>query len=124
MNANVAWRAPAWRGVVWVGVVASVVAWALAWLVGRGAESFMLVVALAGVVFAYKAVSGMRVAMVGLMIAATAMFLASIYFMFWIVFPDQQATAFDVLAVAVFPMVASAVLVVGAFTGFRHVGEA
>ena len=120
MNANVAWRAPAWRSIVWVGVVASVVAWAWAWLDGKGAEAFMLLVALAAVVFAYKAVAGMRVALVGLMVAALAMFLGSLYFLFWAFLPEEQATAFDVLSVAVLPMVASAVLLVGAATGFRH----
>ena len=124
MNANVAWRVPAWRSFVWIGVVASLVAWTWAWFVGRGAEAFMVFIALAGVVFAYKAVAGMRLALVGLMVAGVAMFLASVYFMFWIVFPDQHATAFDVLSISVFPLVASAVLLVGAFTGFRHVHDA
>ena len=124
MNANMTWRAPAWRNVVWVGVLASVLTWSWAWFVGRGAEAFLVFVAVAGVVFAYKAMSGMRVAMVGLLVAALVMFLSSVYFMFWIVFPDQHATAFDVLSVSVLPMVASAVLLVGAGAGYRHVNEA
>ena len=123
MNANVAWRVPAWRNIVWIGVVASVVAWAWAWLDGRGAEAFMLVIALAAVLFAYKAVAGMRAALIGLMVAGLAMFLGSLYFLVWVFLPEEHATAFDVLSVAVFPMVTSAVVLVGAATGFRHLRE-
>jgi hypothetical protein len=117
VNANVVARVPAWRNLVWVGVVASVVAWTWAWYVGHGAQVFMVVVAIAAVAFAYKAVSGMRVAIVGLMVAAFAMFLASLYWMFW---ANSGASAFDMASVSLFPMFASAVLLVGAAAGFRH----
>jgi hypothetical protein len=111
---------PAWRNLVWFGVVASVIAWALAWSTGQSAAVVMVFIALASVLFAYKAAVGMRIALVGLMVAGMAMFLASVYFMFWVLLPGQQASAFDLVALSVLPMVASAVLLVGAFAGYRH----
>ena len=79
MNENSAWRVPAWRTFMWAGVVASVAAWALAWVVDRGAQVFMVIVALAAVAFAYRATTGMRLALVGLILAGFVMFLASLY---------------------------------------------
>ena len=121
MSANsVAWRVPAWRTLMWAGVVASVVAWALAWLVGRGAQVFMVVVAIAAVVLAYRATTGMRLALVGLMVAGFVMFLASLYWMFWVMMPAGAATGVDLVTQAVFPLVSAVVLLLGAVTGYRH----
>jgi hypothetical protein len=120
---DVALRVPAWRSFVWAGVVASVVAWTWAWYVGRGAQTFMVVVALATVLFAYKAMQGMRVAFVGLMVAGFAMFLASVYWMFGVMMPAGPTSAFDMLSLSLFPMIASGVLIVGAAAGFRHVSD-
>ena len=117
---NVAMRVPAWRSFVWAGVVASVVAWAWAWFVGHGAQVFMVVVALSTVAFAYRAVQGMRLALVGLMVAAFFMFLASLYWMFWVMLPAGPVNAFDMASMSLFPMVAAVVLLLGAATGFRH----
>lgn len=123
MSTNTAMRMPTWRNLVWVGVVASVVAWAWAWYVDRGGQAVMLLFALATVVLAYKAVAGMRLAVAGLMIAAFAMFLASVYWMFWVMLPAGPTNAFDMASVSLFPMVASVILFVGAAAGFRHVRE-
>ena len=117
---NVAMRVPAWRSLVWAGVVASLLAWTWAWYVDRGAQAFMIVVAVAAVVFAYKAVAGMRTAVVGLMIAGFVMFLASLYWMFWVMMPAGKADAFEMASVSLFPMVASVILLVGSAAGFRH----
>lgn len=118
---NVAMRVPAWRSFVWAGVVSSVVAWAWAWYVGRGAQAFMLVVALAAVAFAYRAVGGMRLALIGLMVTGFVMFLASLYWMFWVMMPTNATSAFDMASLSLFPMVASVVLMLGSVAGFRHV---
>jgi len=125
MNANnVAWRVPAWRSFVWVGVAASVVSWAWAWYVGQGAQAFMVIVALAAVVFSYKAVAGMRTALVGLMVAGFAMFMASVYWMFFVMMPTSQTSAFYLASLSLFPMVSSVILLVGAAAGFRHTKDA
>ena len=124
LNANAALKVPTWRNLVWVGVVASVVAWAWAWYVDRGAQVFMLVVALATVAFAYRAVAGMRLAIVGLMVASFAMFLASLYWMFWVMMPAGGTSGVDMLTQAVFPLFASVVLLLGAVTGYRHSRDA
>lgn len=121
---NVAMRMPAWRSLVWIGVVASVVAWAWAWYVDRGAQAFMVLVALATVAFAYRAVAGMRLAIVGLMVAAFVMFLASVYWMFGVMIPAGPANAFDMLSMSLLPMAASVILLVGSVAGFRHAKEA
>ena len=123
MNANnqtVAWRVPAWRSFVWAGVAASLVAWTWAWFVGQGAQVFMVIVALATVVLAYRATSGMRIAFVGLMVAGFFMFMAAVYWMFWVMMPSNQVSAFDMASLSLFPMVAAVVLMLGAITGFRH----
>jgi hypothetical protein len=124
MNANVAWRVPAWRSFVWVGVVASVFAWALAWVVGRGAQAFMVIVAIAAVALAYRAVSGMRLALVGLMLAGFVMFLASLYWMFAVLMPTANTSPLDLLAMSVLPMASAAVLLLGAVSGYRHSQDA
>jgi len=120
MNANAAWRVPQWRSLMWAGVVGSVVAWTWAWYVGRGAQVAMVLFAIAAVALAYRAASGMRVALAGLILIAFVMFLASIYWMFWVMMPSGPATAADLVSLSVFPMVASALLLVGAAAGFRH----
>ncbi len=120
---SVSWRLPAWRSFMWVGVVASVVAWTWAWAVGQGAQAFMLLVALAAVVFAYRATNGMRLAVVGLMVAGFVMFLAALYYMFWVMMPNTASSAVDLVAMAVFPLVSAAVLLLGAAAGYRHVRE-
>jgi hypothetical protein len=120
MNANVAWRMPAWRNFVWVGMAASIVAWAWAWFVGDGSQVLMVIVALTTVPLAYKAVSGMRVALVGLMIAGLVMFLYSVYEMFSVMIPSARSTPFDLASATLFPMVAAVILLLGAVSGFRH----
>ncbi len=119
-SANVAMRVPAWRSFMWAGVVGSVVAWTWAWYVGRGAQVFMVVVALAAVALAYRASAGMRLALVGLMVAGFAMFLGSLYWMFWVMMPTGQTNAFDMASMSLFPMVAAVVLLLGSVSGFRH----
>lgn len=122
MSANVEprMRVPAWRSFVWAGVAASVVAWAWAWFTGHGAQVFMLVVALATVVLAIRGVAGMRLALIGLMVAGFVMFLASLYFMFWVMLPAGPTSVVDLVSQSLFPMFASVVLLLGAVTGFRH----
>ena len=122
MNTN-ALRVPAWRSLVWVGVVASVLAWTLSWFVNQGAQVFMVVVALAAVALAYRATAGLRIALVGLMVAGFVMFLASVYWMFWVMMPQGTTSAFDMLATSVFPMFAAVVLLVGSVAGYRHSRE-
>jgi hypothetical protein len=115
-------KAWAWRSFVWAGTVASVVAWAWVWFRQGGASAVMLLFAIAAVVFAYKGVAGMRVAIVGLIVAGFAMFLASVYWMYMMLLgANQGVTAMDVITTGVFPMVASTVLLLGAIAGFRHV---
>jgi len=123
VSSNTAMRMPTWRSLVWVGVVASVVSWTWAWYADRGAQVFMVVVALATVAFAYRAVAGMRLAIVGLMVAAFVMFLGSLYWMFWVMMPAGPTNAFEMASVSLFPMVSSVVLLVGAAAGFRHANE-
>jgi hypothetical protein len=120
MNANPAWRVPAWRSLVWAGVVASVLAWTWSWFVNQGVQVFMVFVALAAVALAYRATSGMRVAIAGLMVASFLMFLASLYLMFFVLMPGAGTTAFDILTASVFPMISAAVLLLGAAAGYRH----
>jgi hypothetical protein len=121
MNArNVAWRVPAWRTFVWVGVIASVVAWTWAWFVGQGPQAFMVIVALAAVALAYRAVAGMRLALVGLMVAGFAMFMAGLYWMFWTALPAGSVGGLDIASTSVLPMLSAGVLLLGAATGFRH----
>jgi hypothetical protein len=119
-SANVAMRMPAWRSFMWAGVVGFVVAWTWAWYVGRGAQAFMVIVALAAVALAYRAASGMRLALVGLMVAGFAMFLASLYWMFWVMMPAGSTNAFDMASMSLFPMAAAVVLLLGSVSGFRH----
>lgn len=123
-NAEPRVRVPAWRSFVWAGVAASVVAWAWAWFTGHGAQVFMLVVAIATVVLAYKAMAGMRIAFVGLMVAGFVMFLASLYYMFWVMMPAGPTSVVDMVSQSLFPMFASVVLLLGAVTGFRHSRDA
>jgi len=104
---------------MWAGIVGSVVAWTWAWYVGRGAQVFMVVVALAAVALAYRAAAG-RLALVGLMVAGFAMFLASLYWMFWVMMPTAGSSAFDMASMSLFPMVAAVLLLLGSATGLRH----
>ena len=121
MSANVVRRMPAWRSLVWAGAVGSVLAWAWAWYLARGSVAVMLFVAIASVVLAYRASAGMRWALVGLMVAGLAMFLAALYWMYMLAFVARgQVGAMDWVAVSFFPMVAAVVLLVGAVPGFRH----
>lgn len=120
MSANMAMRVPAWRTFVWAGVVGSVIAWSWAWFVGQGAQVVMVLFALAAVAFAYRAVAGMRLALVGLMVAGFVMFLASLYWMFWVMMPTGTTSAFDMLSVSLLPMTAAVVLLLGSVAGFRH----
>ena len=121
MNASVVGRMAAWRSFVWAGTVGSVLAWAWVWFMGRGPTAVMLLVAIASVVLAYRATAGMRLALVGLMVAGLAMFLASLYWLTLVLFTSNgQATALDALTTSVFPMVAAIVLLMGSVPGYRH----
>ena len=120
---NTAMRVPSWRSFVWAGVVGSVVAWTWAWFVGQGAQAIMLLFALASVVFAYRAVAGVRIALVGLMVTGFVMFLASLYWMFWVMMPTGATSAFDMVSMALLPMATAVVLLVGAVAGFRHIRD-
>ena len=120
---NTAMRVPSWRSFVWVGVVGSIVAWSWAWFVGQGAQAVMLLFALASVAFAYRAVAGVRIALVGLMVTGFVMFLASLYWMFWVMLPTAATSAFDLASMSLFPMAFAVVLLVGSVAGYRHVRD-
>jgi hypothetical protein len=121
MNSSVVERVWAWRTFVWAGVIGSLIAWAWAWLVGGGAFAVMILVAVASVVLALRGTQGMRLAIVGLMVAGLAMFLASLYWLAMLLLATRgQVTAMDVLTTAVFPMVAAIVLLLGSAGGYRH----
>ena len=114
-----AWQ---WRSFVWAGVVLSVVAWAWVWFRQGGASAVMLLFAVAAVVLAYRGTAGVRIAMVGLIVAGFAMFMASVYWMYMLLLgANQGVSAMDVISTGVFPMVAAAILLLGAVAGFRHV---
>lgn len=118
-------KALAWRSFVWAGTVASVVAWAWVWFRQGGASAVMLLFAVAAVVFAYRGTAGVRVALVGLVVAGVAMFVASLYWMYMMLLgANQGVSAMDVITTGVFPMVAATVLLLGAVAGFRHVRAA
>jgi len=117
-----AWQ---WRSFVWAGTVASVVAWAWVWFRQGGASAVMLLFAVAAVVFAYRGTAGVRIALVGLIVAGFVMFLASLYWMYMMLLgASQGVTAMDVITTGVFPMVAATVLLLGSVAGFRHVRDA
>ncbi len=121
MSASVANRAWSWRSFVWAGVVASVVAWAWVWFRVGGATAVMLLFAVATVVLASRGTAGMRIALVGLMVAGFAMLLASIYMMYTLLLAGGTVVStVDVITVALFPLVAAMVLLLGATAGFRH----
>jgi hypothetical protein len=81
----------------------------------------MLLIAVAAVVLAYRGTAGMRTALVGLMVAGFAMLLASVYMMYSLLLEGSRVVStVDVITVALFPMVASMVLLLGAASGFRH----
>jgi hypothetical protein len=108
--------------VVAKGTIASVVAWAWVWFRQGGASALMLLVALAAVVFAYRGTAGVRIAMVGLVVAGFVMFLASLYWVYMLLLgANQGVSAMDVVTTGVFPMVAATVLLLGSVAGFRHV---
>jgi hypothetical protein len=121
MNATFVRRMPNWRSFMWVGVIGSLVTWAWAWFVERGPSVLMLLVALAAVALAYRATKGNRWAIVGLMVAGFAMFLAGLY---WFYLATLAASGpvgvLDFMALSVFPMAFAAVLLLGVVPGFRH----
>ena len=121
MNAQFARRMPNWRSLMWVGVIGSVVTWAWAWFVVRGPTVLMLLVAMAAVALALRATRGNRWALVGLMVAGFSMFLAGLYWFYLAAVGTGGAVGVvDFMAVAVFPMVFAAVLLLGVVPGFRH----
>ncbi len=125
MSANVVKAPWTWRSFVWAGVVGSVVAWAWVWFRVGGPSALMLLFAVASVVLAYRGTAGMRAALAGLMVAGFAMFLASLYWLYMLLLQGSQSvTAIDVLSLAVLPMVAAMVMLVGAISGFRHTAPA
>ena len=121
MSSSVVSRAWGWRSFMWAGVAGSVIAWAWVWFRQGGASAVMLLFALAAVVFAYRGAAGVRIALVGLMVAGFSMFLASLYWTaLLLVNGNSGVSASDVVTTGVFPMVAAVVLLVGAVAGFRH----
>ena len=123
-TASAASKALAWRSFVWAGTVASVVAWAWVWFRQGGASAVMLLFAVAAVVLAYRGTAGVRVAMVGLIVAGFVMFLASLYWMYMMLLgANQGVSALDVISTGVFPMVAATVLLLGSVAGYRHVRD-
>ena len=121
MSASVVNRLWAWPSFTWAGAVASLVAWAWVWFRVGSATAIMLLVAVAAVFLAYRGVAGLRVALAGVMVAGFAMFLASLYMFYAVVFSGgSDITAVDVLGLSVFPMVASVLLLLGSVSGFRH----
>ena len=48
------------------------------------------------------------------------MFLASLYWMFWVMMPTSATSAFDMASLSLFPMAASVLLLLGSVSGFRH----
>ena len=120
MNETVMRRTWEWRTFVWAGVVGSVLAWTWVWFAGRGASVVMLLVAFAAVALAMRATAGMRLALVGLMVAGLVMFLASLYWLTLVLFAGNGVNAVDVLTTAVFPMVAAILVLMGSVAGYRH----
>jgi hypothetical protein len=117
-----------WRALMWTGVVGSVVAWGWAWFVVRGAAVVMLFVAIAAVVLAYRSERGetrtKRMALVGLMVAGFAMFMAGFYWTFLLIMPPAtQVPLLEWVAASGLPMLAAAVLLVGTAPGYRHLGR-
>jgi hypothetical protein len=113
-------RMPTWRTLMWAGVVGSVVTWSWAWFVARGAVVVVLFMALATVVLALRGTKGMRVAVMGLIVAGVTMFLAALYWMYLLLIPAGQTSTLEVMSVSVFPMVAAMVLLLGAIPGYRQ----
>jgi hypothetical protein len=120
MSTNFMGRMPEWHNLVWIGSVGSVVAWVLAWFSIGWTAAVMLLVALASVALAYRAVRGMRLAFVGLMVAGLAMFLGSLYFAAILGLFGGAASIVHWVTIAVFPMVTSIALLLGAVPGFRR----
>lgn len=121
MSTSVVNRAWSWRSFVWAGVAVSVLAWAWVWFRAGGATVVMLLFALGAVVLAVRGVVGMRAALVGLMVAGFAMLLASVYMMYTLLLAGGRVVStVDVITVALLPMVAAMVLLLGAASGFRH----
>jgi hypothetical protein len=114
-------KMPTWQTFVWSGVVGSVLAWTWAWFLGRGPSVIMVFVALAAVALVFPARSGNRWAFVGLMVAGLAMFLASLYWLYLLVFAaGGSLPMLDWVSAFFLPMVAATLLLLGATTGFRH----
>lgn len=120
MATDVVKRTPSWRVLMWVGVVGSVLAWAWVWYLGRGPTVVMLLFALAAVAFSYRANTGSRWALVGLMVTGFAMFLASLYWLAALYTSGGPITVADALAASFLPLVAATFLLAGSATGFRH----
>lgn len=120
-SASVVSRAWSWRSFVWAGVVGSIAAWAWVWFRVGGASAVMLLFAIAAVVLAYRGTAGMRVALAGVMLVGFTMFLASLYWTYILLLQGSSTVnAADVITLAVFPMVAAVLMLVGATAGFRH----
>jgi len=109
-----------WRSFVWAGTVGSVLAWAWVWLRYGGAAAVMVLFAIAAVVFAVRGTAGVRVAVVGLVVAGFAMFMSSLLWM-WMLMTTSGVSALDVITAGVLPMVFAALLLVGSITGFVYV---
>jgi len=106
----------------WAGVVGSVLAWAWVWFRVPGAYTLtMIVVAFAAILFAYRGMAGLRVAMAGLVVAGFVLFMASLYTTAMLFVNGNQVSVADVITIGFFPMVFALLMLVGAAVGFRHV---
>jgi hypothetical protein len=121
VTTDVVKRMPTWRVLMWVGVVGSVLAWAWVWYLGRGPSAIMLLIALATVALSFRAATGMRLALAGMIVAGVTMLLASVYWMTLLYINAQaQVTVIDVFAASVLPLLAAMFLLAGSIAGFRH----
>ena len=120
MATDVVKRTPTWRVLMWVGVVGSVLAWAWVWFLGRGPTVVMLLFALAAVAFLYRANTGSRAALIGLMVTGLALFLGSLYWLAALYTSGESIAVGDALVASVVPLVAAMFLLAGSASGFRH----
>lgn len=121
VTTDVVKRMPTWRALMWVGVVGSVLAWAWVWYLGRGPSVIMLLFALATVALSFRATTGMRLALAGMIVCGVAMLLASVYWMALLYMgASGPATVADVFSASVVPLLAAMFLLAGSIAGFRH----
>jgi hypothetical protein len=113
-------RMPTWLSVLWIGVIASVIAWGLAWLVGRGPSVVPLIWSIGAIVLAWRASLGSRWALLILaFVGALTLLVAALYVGLVMSLTLGQQPVLEWLPIAAFPVVAAAVLTIGAVWGLR-----